>query len=118
MVVLAQASGDFWNASEEAAFESCVRAGGGVVAMHNPIDSEQGNAFYRSLIGTEFTAHSAANTPGVLDVVDDEHPSTAELPDSITRNEEWYGFTKWCAATSTCSPSSTPRACRRTPPVA
>ncbi|KQZ10949.1 hypothetical protein ASD23_02055 [Agromyces sp. Root1464] len=94
VIVLAQASGDFWNASEEAAFEKYVRAGGGVVAMHNPIDSEQGNAFYRSLIGTEFTAHSAANTPGVLDVVDDEHPSTAELPDSITRNEEWYGFTK------------------------
>ena len=41
VIVLAQASGDFWNASEEAAFEKYVRAGGGVVAMHNPIDSER-----------------------------------------------------------------------------
>lgn len=94
VIVLAQASGDFWNASEEAAFEKFVREGGGVVAMHNPIDSEQGNTFYRDLIGTEFTAHSAADTPGALEVVDHEHPSTAELPDRINRNEEWYGFTK------------------------
>ncbi|MCD2443240.1 ThuA domain-containing protein [Agromyces sp. SYSU K20354] len=94
VIVLAQASGDVWNSAEEDAFESYVRGGGGVVAMHNPLDMEQGNTFYRSLIGTEFTAHSAANTPGVLDVVDHDHPSTAELPHSITRNEEWYGFTK------------------------
>lgn len=94
VVVLANASGDVWNTAEEGAFERYVRGGGGVVAMHNPLDMEQGNAFYRNLIGTEFTAHSAAGTPGELTVVDHEHPSTAELPDRLQRDEEWYGFTK------------------------
>ncbi|KZM33815.1 ThuA domain-containing protein [Oerskovia enterophila] len=94
VIVLAQASGDVWNPAEEKAFEKYVRGGGGVVAMHNPLDMEPGFPFYRALIGTEFTAHSAAGTPGEMTVVDREHPSTADLPERWERNEEWYGFTK------------------------
>jgi len=94
VIVLANTSGDVWNASEEAAFEKFVRNGGGVVAVHNPLDMEQGNTFYRNLIGTEFTAHSAAGTPGTAVAVDHQHPSNVDLPDKWQRNEEWYGFTK------------------------
>ena len=94
MIILAQASGDVWNAAEEEAFEKYVRAGGGVMAIHNPLDMEQGNAFYRPLIGAEFTAHSAADTQGTLNVVDHDAPVDRRLPDSWTRNEEWYGFTE------------------------
>ncbi|RIJ70185.1 PKD domain-containing protein, partial [Nakamurella silvestris] len=94
VIVLANTSGDVWNPSEEAAFERFVRRGGGVVAVHNPLDMEQGNTFYRNLIGTEFTAHSAAGTPGTAVAVDHEHPSNIGLPDKWQRTEEWYGFTK------------------------
>lgn len=94
VIVLANTSGDVWNAAEEAAFEGYVRGGGGVVAVHNPLDMEQGNAFYRNLIGTEFTAHSAANTAGAAVVVDRSHPSNVDLPERWEHDEEWYGFTK------------------------
>jgi len=94
VIILAQASGDVWNTAEQEAFERYVRAGGGVMAIHNPLDMEPGFPFYRQLIGAEFTAHSAANTQGTLKVVDHAHPSTANVPDSWTRNEEWYGFNK------------------------
>ncbi|MEU9671561.1 ThuA domain-containing protein [Streptomyces bobili] len=94
VIILAQASGDVWNAEEEKAFERYVRGGGGVVAIHNPLDMEAGFPFYRALIGAEFTAHSAAGTEGTLKVIDHTHPSNGQLPDSWTRHEEWYGFNK------------------------
>jgi len=94
VVVLAQASGDVWNAAEQEAFEHFVRGGGGVVAMHNPLDMEPNFPFYRRMIGAEFTAHSAAGTRGTLKVIDRDHPSTSVVPQSWPRDEEWYGFDK------------------------
>ncbi|HVK24026.1 MAG TPA: ThuA domain-containing protein [Actinokineospora sp.] len=93
VVILAQASGDVWNTAQEGVFERYVRAGGGVVAIHNPLDMEQGNAFYRGLIGAEFTSHTASSgVTATLQVTDRAHPSTKDLPREISRSEEWYAF--------------------------
>ncbi|WP_331769001.1 ThuA domain-containing protein (plasmid) [Embleya sp. NBC_00888] len=95
VIILAQASGDVWNAAEEGAFERYVRAGGGVVAIHNPLDMEPNFPFYRSLIGTEFTSHTAsAGVTATALVSDRAHPSTKDLPREWTRSEEWYAFTR------------------------
>ncbi len=92
-VVFVMTTGDVLDATQQAAFEAYVKAGGGFAGVHSATDTEAQWPFYVDHVGATFKDHTNAGTPGVVNVLDRAHPATAELPLSWKRNEEWYAFT-------------------------
>jgi type 1 glutamine amidotransferase len=91
VVVFLCTSGDVLDASQEAAFERFVRAGGGWAGIHSAADTEYDWPFYELLLGAYFDSHPPVQ-PAALDVADAGHPSTAPLPARWMRTDEWYDF--------------------------
>jgi type 1 glutamine amidotransferase len=75
---------------EKAAFQQYIRQGGGYVGIHAATDACADWAWYGDLSGGYFSGH--INGPASLKVVDKRHPSTKMLPESWSRNDEWYSF--------------------------
>ncbi|TDE55708.1 carbohydrate-binding protein [Nonomuraea mesophila] len=97
-VIMFQTSGMVWdNDAQRQAFQAYVRAGHGVVAVHNATDMniEAQFPWWDQVImaGAHMTAHSSV-LQGTAKVADKVHPSTAGLPDRWVRTEEWYNFDK------------------------
>ncbi|GAA3009211.1 ThuA domain-containing protein [Streptosporangium longisporum] len=97
-VIMFQTSGMIWdNDAQRQAFQSYVRSGRGVVAVHNATDMNIEAQFpwwdQVVMAGAHMTAHSAT-VQGTAKVADKVHPSTVGLPDRWTRPEEWYNFDK------------------------
>jgi PKD repeat protein len=84
-------TGDVLNLSQQAAFESYIRAGGGYAGVHAASDTEYDWRWYGNLVGAYFRNHPANQTATVT-VEDHEHPSTEGLPDSYSRLDEWYNL--------------------------
>jgi glucose/arabinose dehydrogenase/type 1 glutamine amidotransferase len=96
VVVMFQTSGMVWDTdAQRGAMQGYVRAGGGVVAVHNATDMniEAQFPWWDQMLGMTMTAHSATVT-GTAEVADREHPSGQGLPDRWTRTEEWYNFNR------------------------
>ena len=74
------------------ALQGFVRGGGGIVAIHAAADSHHRWPWYGKMIGGRFERHPAGTPKGRLTAVDRGHPSTAGLPTSIERVDEWYYF--------------------------
>ncbi|RIJ70805.1 DUF1349 domain-containing protein, partial [Nakamurella silvestris] len=95
-IVLFNASGAPWDASEQAAFIAYQQAGGAVVGVHNATDMRSGWAWYDSMVGTLMPGHAATGNspglPGVVRVEDQVHPSTKHLDQRWTRADEWYNY--------------------------
>lgn len=97
-VVFFNTTGDVLDDTHQLAFERYIQSGGGFVGIHSAADTEwRGNQWpwYTRLVGAAFLAHP--NTPSNvqearLEVVDGDHPSTAPLGESWTRQDEWYDF--------------------------
>jgi type 1 glutamine amidotransferase len=92
-VVFLSTTGDVLNGEQEAAFERFIRGGGGFVGIHSAADTEYGWPFYAGLIGAYFAGHPDIQT-ATIHVEALPHPSTAGLPASWTRRDEWYNFQK------------------------
>jgi len=90
-VVFLSTTGDVLNATQQAAFEAYIRAGGGYTGIHSASDTEYQWKWYGKLVGAYFLSHPANQTATVR-VEDDAHPSTAALPRSYERFDEWYNF--------------------------
>ncbi|MEU8074851.1 ThuA domain-containing protein [Catellatospora citrea] len=90
-VVFLSTTGDVLDATQQAAFERYIRAGGGFAGVHAASDTEYGWAWYGSLVGAYFSSHPAEQTATVK-VEDPAHPSTAGLPPLWSRFDEWYSF--------------------------
>ncbi|MFI7436509.1 ThuA domain-containing protein [Micromonospora haikouensis] len=90
-VVFLNTTGDILNASQEAAFEAYVKAGGGYVGVHAAAETEPNWAFYQNLVGTKVSGASTVRK-GVVEVADRAHPSTETVPRTLTLTEEWYDF--------------------------
>ena len=90
-VVWLSTTGDVLDSAQQAAFERYIRAGGGYVGIHAASDTEYDWAWYGELVGAYFTAHPA-NQQATIKVEDPAHPSTADLPASWSRFDEWYNF--------------------------
>jgi type 1 glutamine amidotransferase len=91
VVAFVLTTGDVLDAAQQRAFERYVRRGGGYVGIHSASDTEYDWPFYGRLVGAYFRNHPAIQAARV--VVDDRsHPSTASLPRSWTRTDEWYNF--------------------------
>ena len=90
-VVFLSTTGDVLDASQQAAFEDYIRAGGGYTGVHAASDTEYGWRWYGNLVGAYFRNHPANQTADVH-VEDQEHPSTAGLPAVYEKLDEWYNF--------------------------
>jgi len=98
VVIFLCTTGDVLNATQQAAFERYIKAGGGYAGIHSASDTEYDWAWYGGLVGAYFRDH-----PGVAGVnqqfqvatmnVEDRHTAaTRRLGDTWTREEEWYNF--------------------------
>jgi cytochrome c len=92
-VVFLLTSGEVLDARQEAAFARFIRAGGGFAGVHSAADTEPGSAWYNGLVGTHFRYHPQIQR-GVIAVPGRGHPSTAGLPRTWARVDEWYNFTR------------------------
>ncbi|MBB5869262.1 glucose/arabinose dehydrogenase [Allocatelliglobosispora scoriae] len=90
-VVWLSTTGDVLDATQQAAFERYIRAGGGYAGVHAAADTEYSWPWYGSLVGAYFSSHPAPQTATVK-VEDPAHPSTATLPLKWSKSEEWYSF--------------------------
>src|SRR6202171_6581348 len=68
-VVFLLTTGDVLDATQQAAFERYVRAGGGFAGVHSASDTEYGWAWYGQLVGAYFKHHPAVQ-PGVVRIED------------------------------------------------
>ena len=92
-VIFLNATGDVLDAYQQAEFERYIQAGGGFMGIHAATDCEYGWPWYGKLVGAYFKSHPKIQS-AKLTVVDKTHPSTAHLPDSWERTDEWYNFKK------------------------
>lgn len=89
------------NASELAAFQGYIEAGGGYVGLHGAADAIHNMAWYRDLVGAWFTNHPGGqNGEGTcgscinvrVTTEDRTNPATAHLPESWLTIDELYNF--------------------------
>lgn len=66
--------------------------GKGVVGVHAAADSHYHWPWYGEMIGGWFEHHPKGTPTATLTVLDGKHPATAQLPKTITRNDEWYYY--------------------------
>ena len=90
-VVWLSTTGDVLNAEQQTAFEGYIENGGGYAGVHAASDTEYDWPWYGSLVGAYFKSHPHQQTANV-DVESHDHPSTANLPDTWTRFDEWYNY--------------------------
>ncbi|MFG2049795.1 ThuA domain-containing protein [Micromonospora sp. NPDC048935] len=90
-VVFMSTTGDVLNASQQTAFESYIAAGGGYVGVHAAADTEYSWPWYGALVGAWFDSHPAIQTATVK-IEDQTNPSTAHLPATWSRSDEWYNY--------------------------
>jgi type 1 glutamine amidotransferase len=92
VVVFLSTTGNVLDDTQQGAFERFVTSGKGWVGIHSASDTEYDWAFYGGLVGAYFREHPTAIQEATLNVEDGSHPSTAGLPATWTRTDEWYAF--------------------------
>ncbi|MBE1491319.1 ThuA domain-containing protein [Plantactinospora soyae] len=90
-VVWLSTTGDVLNATQQTAFQSYVAAGGGYVGVHAAADTEYDWPWYGGLVGAYFSSHPATQQ-ATIRVEDRTNPSTAHLPATWPRTDEWYDY--------------------------
>jgi type 1 glutamine amidotransferase len=90
-VVWLNTTGDVLNATQQTAFQSYIAAGGGYVGVHAAADTEYDWAWYGGLAGAYFASHPAIQQARIR-VEDRANASTAHLPPTWTRTDEWYNY--------------------------
>lgn len=93
-VVFNCTTGNVLNASQQAAFERYIQAGGGYVGIHSAADTEYDWPWYNKLMGAHFSSHpSQPNVrKATVEVTDTTHVSTKGLPTTWERTDEWYNY--------------------------
>jgi type 1 glutamine amidotransferase len=90
-VVFLNTTGDVLNATQQTAFESYIRGGGGYVGIHSASDTEYDWPFYGELVGAYFSSHPAIQQ-ATERVESRAHAGTAHLGQTWVRTDEWYNF--------------------------
>jgi type 1 glutamine amidotransferase len=91
VVVFLSTTGDVLNLAQQGAFERFIRSGGGFVGVHSAADTEYDWPFYGALMGAYFGSHPDIQN-ATIQIEDTGHPTTAGLPRSWSRRDEWYNF--------------------------
>ena len=76
---------------QQRAFEAYVRTGGGYAGVHAAADTEYEWPWYGRMVGAWFKGHPDIQQADVK-VEDRTHRSTAMLPETWKRTDEWYAF--------------------------
>ncbi|MFC3894031.1 ThuA domain-containing protein [Lentzea rhizosphaerae] len=90
-VVFLSTTGDVLNATQQSAFESYVRGGGGYVGIHSAADTEYDWPFYGELVGAYFASHPAIQQATVR-TENRAHAATAHLSPAWVRTDELYNY--------------------------
>jgi type 1 glutamine amidotransferase len=90
-VVFLSTTQDVLNDEQQTAFQQYIRSGRGFVGIHAATDTEYDWPWYGQLVGAYFNGHPAVQLATVR-VTTTTHPSTAGLPASWPRTDEWYNF--------------------------
>lgn len=90
-VIFLSTTGDVLNESQQAAFEQYIQSGGGYVGIHSATDTEYDWAWYGQLVGAYFNGHPQIQD-ATLEVVDQSHIASQDLPAEWMRRDEWYNF--------------------------
>ena len=91
-VVFLNTTGDILNSTQQTAFESYIRAGGGYVGVHSAADTEYDWPFYGELVGAYFAGHPAAQQSANVKVENRATAATSHLPQTWRRWDEWYNY--------------------------
>ncbi len=92
-VVFLNTAGDVLNDTEQAAFESYFKDGGGFLGIHSAIATETGWPFMNDLLGTRATGAAAALDGATIKVADRVHDASKSLPEYWNHEDEYYNFT-------------------------
>lgn len=85
-------TGDVLDTAQQEAFARFIRSGKGFVGVHSATITETDWPWFVDLAGAKFIGHPPAQK-GRLVVENRDHPSVpAAMPDSWTREDEWYSF--------------------------
>jgi type 1 glutamine amidotransferase len=84
-------TGKVFGPEQEEAFQNYIQNGGGYVGIHSATDCEYNWSWYGKLAGAYFKSHPSQQEAKLI-IVDKNHPSTAGMPDSWVRKDEWYNF--------------------------
>lgn len=92
-VVFLNSTGDVFDAAQENAFETYLRAGGGFVGVHSAADTEHGWPFFGEVLGggAWINVHPAIQSATLVVETHDEL-AVAHLPSSFSFTDEWYNF--------------------------
>ncbi|MFK4084798.1 ThuA domain-containing protein [Kribbella sp. NPDC020789] len=90
-VVFLNTTGDVLNATQQTAFESYIRGGGGYAGIHSAADTEHDWPFYGELVGAYFVSHPAIQQATVR-VENRAHQATQHLAPTWPRTDEWYDY--------------------------
>ncbi|MDI1465028.1 ThuA domain-containing protein [Catellatospora sp. KI3] len=90
-VVWLMTTGDVLDATQQTAFQNYIAAGGGYVGVHAAADTEYDWPWYGGLVGAYFSSHPAIQTAQVR-VETPVNASTAHLPSTWSRSDEWYNY--------------------------
>ncbi|SDT73025.1 ThuA domain-containing protein [Jiangella sp. DSM 45060] len=89
------ADGALLSEEERAAFTRYIQNGGGYVGLHAAAAAEPDWEWYGGLVGAR-VSHAdlggAGTLPGRIEVLDQVHPSTSELPQLWERSEGWVNL--------------------------
>lgn len=93
-VVFLSTTGDVLNEQQQKAFEKYIQGGGGFAGVHSATDTEYDWPWYNGLVGAYFETHPSKPSvrKGKAIVINQQHPSTVDLPKVWVRNEEWHEF--------------------------
>src|SRR5450432_3761100 len=84
-------TGEVLGPDQETALKQYIEQGGGFVGIHAAADCEYDFPWYGKLVGAYFKSHPKQQE-AKLEIVDKNHPSTAGMPDTWVRKDEWYNF--------------------------
>jgi uncharacterized protein len=97
-VVFNNVSGDVFTPDQRAAFKGFLEKGGGFVGIHAAGGdfSYKWDWYVNDLIGAQFIGHIMDPQFQDAKVVFENrsHPAVKDLPESLTRKDEWYSFDK------------------------
>jgi cytochrome c len=92
-VVFLMTTGDVLGPPQQAAFERFIRRGGGFAGVHSASDTEYSWPWYGGLVGAYFRSHPPIQR-ATIRVERSNDPSTAHLPRTWARTDEWYNFAR------------------------
>jgi uncharacterized protein len=90
-VVFMSTTGDVLNPTQQTAFETYIKGGGGYLGVHAAADTEYDWPFYGGLVGAYFSSHPAIQQVTVR-VDDRTNPATTGLPAAWVRTDELYNY--------------------------